>query len=36
VLDRDTGETLKGLPPPGVPDVVMHDAELERLFEERA
>lgn len=32
VLDRDTGEAVKSLPLPGVPDVVMHDADLERLY----
>jgi DNA-binding beta-propeller fold protein YncE len=32
VLDRDTGELLASLPLPGVPDVVMHDAELARLY----
>ena len=32
VLDRDGGEVLAALPLPGVPDVVMHDAELRRLY----
>jgi DNA-binding beta-propeller fold protein YncE len=32
VLDRDSGEVLASLPLPGVPDVVMHDPELERLY----
>jgi len=32
VLDRDSGELLASLPLPGVPDVVMHDAELARLY----
>jgi len=32
VLDRDTGDLLANLPLPGVPDVVMHDPELERLY----
>ena len=32
VLDRDSGEVLKRLPLPGVPDVVMHDPELKRLY----
>jgi hypothetical protein len=31
VLDRDSGEVLKSLPLPGVPDVVMHDLHLRRL-----
>jgi DNA-binding beta-propeller fold protein YncE len=32
VLDRDSGELLASLPLPGVPDVVMHDRELARLY----
>jgi DNA-binding beta-propeller fold protein YncE len=32
VLDRDRGELLASLPLPGVPDVVMHDPELARLY----
>jgi DNA-binding beta-propeller fold protein YncE len=32
VLDRDNGTTLKILPLPGVPDVVMHDPDLRRLY----
>jgi DNA-binding beta-propeller fold protein YncE len=32
VLDRDSGTTLKVLPLPGVPDVVMHDPDLRRLY----
>jgi DNA-binding beta-propeller fold protein YncE len=32
VLDRDGGEVLASLPLPGVPDVVMHDPELRRLY----
>ena len=32
VLDRDSGNTLKILPLPGVPDVVMHDPDLRRLY----
>jgi DNA-binding beta-propeller fold protein YncE len=32
VLDRDSGDVLKTLPLPGVPDVVMHDPELRRLY----
>jgi DNA-binding beta-propeller fold protein YncE len=32
VLDRDGGEVLAALPLPGVPDVVMHDAEIRRLY----
>jgi DNA-binding beta-propeller fold protein YncE len=32
VLDRDSGEALTSLPLPGVPDVVMHDAERARLY----
>ncbi len=32
VLDRDSGEVLKSLPLPGVPDVLMHDPDLERLY----
>jgi hypothetical protein len=32
VLDRDSGELLARLPLPGVPDVVMHDPELARLY----
>jgi DNA-binding beta-propeller fold protein YncE len=32
VLDRDSGEPITSLPLPGVPDVVMHDPELERLY----
>ena len=31
VLDRDS-EVLKSLPLPGVPDVLMHDPELKRLY----
>jgi DNA-binding beta-propeller fold protein YncE len=32
VLDRDSGELLASLPLPGVPDVVMHDPALARLY----
>jgi DNA-binding beta-propeller fold protein YncE len=32
VLDRDTGDVVASLPLPGVPDVVMHDADLHRLY----
>jgi DNA-binding beta-propeller fold protein YncE len=32
VLDRDGGDLLESLPLPGVPDVVMHDADLHRLY----
>jgi DNA-binding beta-propeller fold protein YncE len=32
VLERDSGEVLADLPLPGVPDVVMHDPELRRLY----
>jgi hypothetical protein len=32
VLDRDGGEVVASLPLPGVPDVVMHDPELARLY----
>jgi len=32
VLDRDSGELLTSLPLPGVPDVVMHDPDLQRLY----
>jgi DNA-binding beta-propeller fold protein YncE len=32
VLDRDIGELLANLPLPGVPDVVMHDPVLHRLY----
>jgi DNA-binding beta-propeller fold protein YncE len=32
VLDRDDGEVLAALPLPGVPDVVMHDSEIRRLY----
>jgi DNA-binding beta-propeller fold protein YncE len=32
VLDRDSGEVLTSLPLPGIPDVVMHDPELRRLY----
>jgi DNA-binding beta-propeller fold protein YncE len=32
VLDRDSGDLLASLPLPGVPDVVMHDPELRRLY----
>jgi DNA-binding beta-propeller fold protein YncE len=32
VLERDTGDLLESLPLPGVPDVVMHDAGLNRLY----
>src|SRR5207244_1665313 len=31
-LERDSGEVIASLPLPGVPDVVMHDPELERLY----
>jgi hypothetical protein len=31
-LDRDSGEVVASLPLPGAPDVVMHDAELRRLY----
>jgi DNA-binding beta-propeller fold protein YncE len=32
VLERDSGELLASPPLPGVPDVVMHDPELARLY----
>jgi sugar lactone lactonase YvrE len=32
VLERDSGELIASLPLPGVPDVVMHDPELQRLY----
>ena len=32
VLDRDSGELLESLSLPGVPDVVMHDPDLRRLY----
>src|SRR6266516_7352713 len=32
VLERDGGEVIASLPLPGVPDVVMRDPELERLY----
>jgi DNA-binding beta-propeller fold protein YncE len=32
VLERDSGEVIASLPLPGVPDVVMHDPNLERLY----
>jgi hypothetical protein len=32
VLDRDAGDVVASLPLPGVPDVVMHDADLRRLY----
>jgi DNA-binding beta-propeller fold protein YncE len=32
VLDRDSGAVLKSLPLPGVPDVVMHDPDLRRVY----
>ncbi len=32
VLDRDSGDVIASLPLPGVPDVVMHDADLRRLY----
>jgi hypothetical protein len=32
VLDRDNGRVVASLPLPGVPDVLMHDANLQRLF----
>jgi len=32
VLDRDNGNVLQSLPLPGVPDVVMHDPNLARLY----
>ncbi|HYZ76482.1 MAG TPA: hypothetical protein VE596_03825 [Gaiellaceae bacterium] len=32
VLERDSGDVLATLPLPGVPDVVMHDAHLRRLY----
>jgi hypothetical protein len=32
VLDGDSGELISNLPLPGVPDVVMHDAGLRRLY----
>jgi DNA-binding beta-propeller fold protein YncE len=32
VLDRDNGAMITSLPLPGVPDVVMHDPELRRLY----
>jgi DNA-binding beta-propeller fold protein YncE len=32
VLGRDSGDVLESLPLPGVPDVVMHDPDLRRLY----
>jgi DNA-binding beta-propeller fold protein YncE len=32
VLDRSSGELLASMPLPGVPDVVMHDPQLARLY----
>jgi DNA-binding beta-propeller fold protein YncE len=32
VLDRDSGKVITSLPLPGVPDVVMHEAHLRRLY----
>lgn len=32
VLDRDSGGVVASLPLPGVPDVVMHDPDLRRLY----
>jgi serine/threonine-protein kinase len=32
VLDRDGGDVVASLPLPGVPDVVMHDPDLHRLY----
>jgi hypothetical protein len=32
VLERDSGEVIANLPLPGEPDVVMHDADLSRLY----
>jgi len=32
VLDRDDGQVLASLPLPGMPDVVMHDAQVRRLY----
>jgi DNA-binding beta-propeller fold protein YncE len=32
VCDRDSGESVASLPLPGVPDVVMHDPDLHRLY----
>jgi DNA-binding beta-propeller fold protein YncE len=32
VLDRDGGKVIASLPLPGVPDVVMHDPDLRRLY----
>ncbi len=32
VLDRDNGHVIASLPLPGVPDVVMHDSQLRRLY----
>jgi len=32
VLDRDGGDVLASLPLPGAPDVVMHDADLTRVY----
>ncbi len=32
VLDRDSGEAIASLPLAGVPDVVMHDGDLRRLY----
>ncbi len=32
VLDRDTGAVVKSLPLPGVPDVVMLDPDIQRLY----
>ncbi len=32
VLERDSGEVMTSLPLPGVPDVLMHDPDLRRLY----
>jgi hypothetical protein len=32
VLECDSGDVLKSLPLPGVPDVVMHDSDGRRLY----
>ena len=32
VLDRDSGEVVASVPLPSVPDVVMHDPDLQRLY----
>ena len=32
VLNRDSGDVISNLPLPGIPDVLMHDANLRRLY----